>query len=364
MKERRFSPSAPDSPMKPLPSWKESMLGLDSVQRITAEIAFSASLLIRFQQDAGKELPTLTLDAYRSGRFSGKPKEKKRRDRHLQAEHVIDLFSAFKAISSQNEETLQTFRESPRYSNFLENRVRKEVASIEQERDRVYAEAKGWTFTDQRKAIRNLRNALSSVPKHERELLYQQTDITPEKVREKMVRWGITAGGTVGSTLAIEGIATACGLTLSNSSALDTWGTKSLMLFLAESYGMWFKGMRENTNANWELLEQEGVSTNAPSKALYDMAGRRGWSERKQKIVAGAGYVGTEIAKELPYYTGAFGAATVWNEISNDDAIIFLAGANIGAGLYEYGFSKITKVGLHIRARVKNKSGQITKIDR
>ena len=43
------------------------------------------------------------------------------------------------------------------------------------------------------------------------------------------------------------------------------------------------------------------------SKAAFELARRRG--ARTQGIAAGAGYVATELAKEAPYYAGAFGTA-------------------------------------------------------
>ena len=61
-----------------------------------------------------------------------------------------------------------------------------------------------------------------------------------------------------------------------------------------------------------------------------------GWSGARSEFAAAAGYVATEIAKEAPYYAGAFGAAAVTDFVSSKHALIFLAGTNLGAAAYEY----------------------------
>ena len=52
----------------------------------------------------------------------------------------------------------------------------------------------------------------------------------------------------------------------------------------------------------------------------------------------------TELAKEAPYYAGAFGAVLVSDSVSSNDALIFLAGANLGAAGYEYGLARLTRL--------------------
>jgi hypothetical protein len=109
---------------------------------------------------------------------------------------------------------------------------------------------------------------------------------------------------------------------------------------------VWGAGLRVNLRANWALLEQTGTSTNALSKAGYDLLKR----PRARRVAAAAGYVGTELAKEVPYYVGAFGAAVLTDSVSSDDALIFLAGANLGAAAYEYGLARLTRAYLGSKA--------------
>ena len=85
------------------------------------------------------------------------------------------------------------------------------------------------------------------------------------------------------------------------------------------------------------------MSSNVLSKAAFDLARVRGWGARARRVAAGGGYVVTELAKEAPYYAGAFGAALVSDSVSSNDALIFLAGANLGAAGYEYGLALVTR---------------------
>ena len=113
-----------------------------------------------------------------------------------------------------------------------------------------------------------------------------------------------------------------------------------MLLFLAGTYIAWGAGLRVNLAANWALLEDSGTSTNLLSKAAYDIVKRRTASVRLQRGAAAAAYVATELAKETPYYAGAFGAALLTDSISANDALVFLGGANLGAAAYEYGLGR------------------------
>jgi len=109
-----------------------------------------------------------------------------------------------------------------------------------------------------------------------------------------------------------------------------------VLLFLAGSYVAWGAGMWANLKANWALLERTGTSTNALSKLAYDLFKRATKSRRWRRVATDAGYAGTELAKETPYYAGAVGAALFSESITANDVIIFLGGANLGAAVYEF----------------------------
>jgi hypothetical protein len=153
--------------------------------------------------------------------------------------------------------------------------------------------------------------------------------------------WLVTVLATVASTYALDAFATATGAALTASGLLDGIGRPALLGLLAGSYGLWFAGLRVNLGANWALLQSTGTSTNLFSKGAHDLAAARGAGRRARRLAASAGYVATEALKELPYYAGAFGA-TVLDGVSSRDALVFLAGTNVGAGIYEYGVARLT----------------------
>ena len=121
--------------------------------------------------------------------------------------------------------------------------------------------------------------------------------------------WLVTLVATVVSAYALDAIAAAAGVALAGSGllqGLDAWRAADAAARRRTS--SWAAALRVNLRANWDLLQQTGTSTNALSKAAHDVARRRGATVRTRRIAAGTGYVGTEVAKEVPYYAGAFGA--------------------------------------------------------
>jgi hypothetical protein len=163
-----------------------------------------------------------------------------------------------------------------------------------------------------------------------------------------LASWLITLAATAASTYALDAVATAAGVLLVASQLLSGLDHVLVLVFLAATYVLWGVSLRAKLGANWSLLNRTGTSTNALSKAAFDLVRRRG--ARAQRIAAATGYVATELAKEAPYYAGAFGAVALTDTVSSTDALIFLAGANLGAGAYEYGLARLTR-GLLVRRR-------------
>ncbi len=156
-------------------------------------------------------------------------------------------------------------------------------------------------------------------------------------------RWAATVGATAVSTYALDAVATVAGAALAASGVLHGAPHALLLGFLALSYVAWGAGLRKSLGANWALLERTGTSTNVLSKAAHDLAALRGWRQRTRRLAGSAGYVATELLKEAPYYAGAFGTALVSDSVSSGDALVFLAGANLGAAAYEYGLARLTR---------------------
>lgn len=161
--------------------------------------------------------------------------------------------------------------------------------------------------------------------------------------------WALTAAATVASTFALDAVATAGGLLLAASGLLGGIEHRVLLGVLAITYVVWAAGMRVNLTANAALLARTGTSTSILSKAAHDAARRAGAGAGTRRLAASAGYVATELAKEAPYYAGAFGAVLATDSVSSSDALVFLAGTNLAAAAYEYALARATRALLRRR---------------
>jgi selenocysteine lyase/cysteine desulfurase len=157
----------------------------------------------------------------------------------------------------------------------------------------------------------------------------------------RLAPWAITVAATAVSTYALDALATAAGILLVASHALSGLPQWQALVLLAASYLAWGAGLRVSLRANWSLLEQTGTSVNVLSKAAH--AATRERSPRVRRLAASSGYLATELAKEIPYYAGAFGLAAVSDAVASEDAIVFLIGSGFGAAAYEYGRGSLTR---------------------
>jgi hypothetical protein len=155
--------------------------------------------------------------------------------------------------------------------------------------------------------------------------------------------WAVSLAATAASTYALDACASAAGICLVASGLLADFGHSFVTAFLVMSYALWGLGLRASVQMNWTLLATTGISTNVLSKAAYDVARRRTSNRRTLRLAAAAGYIGTEVAKEAPYYSAALAAAAFSNSITSTEALIFLGGTNLGAALYEYGLARLTR---------------------
>lgn len=176
----------------------------------------------------------------------------------------------------------------------------------------------------------------------------RSTRSTPA-IRPHLGRWGATLAATAVSWGALDAVATASGALLVASAPLEGAGHELLIGLLAVTYVAWGAGMRVNLPANARLLESTGTSTRATSKAAHDLACRVSTSRRVRRFAAATGYVAVEAVMEAAYYAGAFGTAALSDGIDAHDALIFLAGANLGAALFEYGIGRGTLIFLDRR---------------
>jgi len=186
-----------------------------------------------------------------------------------------------------------------------------------------------------------------------RALPYQRPErdarVRPPRARARLLQWAITLAATAASTYALDAVATVSGILLAASQLLQGLDHALLLVLLAGTYALWFAGLRVNLKANWTLLEETGTSTNALSKAAYDLIKLRTGNVRVQRLASAIGYGVTELAKEVPYYAGALGTAVASDAVSSQDALVFLGGANLGAAAYELGLARMTRVFLRIK---------------
>ena len=155
-------------------------------------------------------------------------------------------------------------------------------------------------------------------------------------------KWTVSLAATAASTYALDTVAAAAGAMLAASGLLAGAETRWVVAVLIASYATWAVGLRANLRANGRLLAATGTSTNVLSKAAYEVARRRTGNADAPRLAAAVAYALTEVAKELPYYAAAFGAAAATDAVTSADALVFLAGANLGAALYEYGLARLT----------------------
>ncbi|MEV0129195.1 guanitoxin biosynthesis pre-guanitoxin forming N-methyltransferase GntF [Dactylosporangium sp. NPDC050688] len=161
--------------------------------------------------------------------------------------------------------------------------------------------------------------------------------------------WVVSLAATAVSAYALDATATTAGVALVASGVLGDLGHRWAVAVLVASYAVWAWGLRANLRANQALLAATGTSTNVLSKAAHDLARRYGTGPRAARVAAAAGYTATEVAKEVPYYAGAFGAAVLTDPVTATGAVLFLAGANLGAAGYEYGLARLTRTFLRRR---------------
>ena len=127
--------------------------------------------------------------------------------------------------------------------------------------------------------------------------------------RRRHGAWVVTVLATAASTYALDAFAIAAGAALAASGLVAGLDHPLLLAFLAATYVLWALGMRANLAANWALLTSTGASTNVLSKATHDIARARNAGTLTRRRAASAGYVVTELLKEVPYYVSASGVA-------------------------------------------------------
>lgn len=295
---------------------------LTTEQRNVAEIAFFKKFLNLCNENATEQLPWLRT-------------KELGRDKEIKNRYVTGLVDAYFSLPLGKEGEKKFKSNWGEKSNYLIEQVKHIIPGLEEERDKLFTDAKDWGVREIRKQIRETHRYLAKLPEEQRNLLYERTTLQPETRKKKATRWGLTLGATVGSSMLLEAPATVGGTALVNTHLLQTMDTKGLLALLGVSYASWAYGMHKGIKANINALEQTGMGSNVFSKVAFDNVKHR----TLQKITVGTSYVVPEVAKEIPYYAGAFGADAA-GIINTKEAIIFLAGANVVAAGYEVAQAK------------------------
>ena len=142
-------------------------------------------------------------------------------------------------------------------------------------------------------------------------------------------RWLVTLVATVASTYALDAVATAAGVLLVASGLLPAPVTRRLA-FLAASYVVWARRPAREPAGELDAARADRHQHKRHCRRPRTTCSG-GAAARARRLASAVGYVGTEVAKEVPYYAGAFGAAVLSDSVSSTDALVFLGGANLGA---------------------------------
>src|SRR5688500_6795647 len=94
-------------------------------------------------------------------------------------------------------------------------------------------------------------------------------------IDQALPAWMITLAATAASTYALDALATAAGVLLVASQLLSELDHPLVLAVLAATYVLWGVALRVNLRANWSLLRLTGTSTNALSKAAFELTRRQ-----------------------------------------------------------------------------------------
>lgn len=148
-------------------------------------------------------------------------------------------------------------------------------------------------------------------------------------------RWAATIAATVVSIGVLDAVVAAVGGLFVLWGVLGDVGPVTLAVVLLASYLLWGLGLGANLRANAELLWSTGTSTDACSKAAFELARRRGGGARRCRWAGHVGYLATEVSREVPFFLAAFGAAGMSDRVDQRHATTFLVGSNVGAAACE-----------------------------
>lgn len=301
---------------------------LKESQMVTANITYGTAVFKEYVEDAKNQLP------YRQRSISENEYFKSQED--IAVQHIAGLLDANKAV--HDPEAMKRFRDSwGEDADYYLSRVERIEKQLEVTKEAVYENAQYLEPFDNKLALTNARSYGKQLPRDIMQLLYQHVGTSPEEIRSKLAKMGVTGSAFALSVGAIDGMAaTSAFATLGMNNVVDmTTGhslndlsTPTLGGIVAATYVYWGWEMSKNFGANYRALEQEGVSTSIISKAFYEYTSSKTDNKQIHKLASNTGYAALEFIKEIPWLTAFLALPT-------KEAFITYAGANVGAALYE-----------------------------
>lgn len=181
---------------------------------------------------------------------------------------------------------------------------------------------------------------------------------SPRRILSEAVKYGITGIAGNYSSALLEGVALVGAKLAIEKQIFAGWDPKLAVAALVVSYIPLVHGTLTNAKQAWNTLEEGGVSVSPGAKFSYDVAKNRTSNERVQKIATYIGFSFFEVAKEIPWYVGAFWGDSVaqlaekaplvgalveplisnltpTHEVTNEE-LAYLTGANVFATGYQY----------------------------
>ena len=174
------------------------------------------------------------------------------------------------------------------------------------------------------------------------------TSAAPAKTAA-MRRWGITFAATAISTYALDAVATAAGVLLAASHLLRGVDHALLLGFLTGSYVLWAAGLAGQPRGELEAARGDGneyqraVQGRLRPGEAQDIQCPRTAARGRDRLRSHRACQGGAVLRRRA------GAALLSDTVTSSDALIFLAGANLGAAAYEYGLARMTRVFLRLK---------------
>lgn len=157
----------------------------------------------------------------------------------------------------------------------------------------------------------------------------------------ELTKYGVTGAISFVSSSSLEAVALVGASLAAGLNPLAGQDPKIAVAALVLSYIPLITGTLQNADQAWKSLNETGASVSFLAKIGYDLSRNVTKNERIQKVATFTGFSVIELAKEIPWYIGAYagkeglliGATEYY---TSNMEFSFLAGANIFGAAYQY----------------------------